>query len=194
MIEYIKGQLVSRTPTSGVVEVQGIGYTFQNSLHTFEELSQQKTVQVFIHTVIREDAHTLFGFANEVERTMFRHLISVSGIGPSSAMAALSSFRPSELQDAIVQGDVGSLKKIKGIGAKSAERIIVDLRDKIGVGEMNFDIFGGQSNTLRAEALKALGNLGFDQRKAQKVVDNILAESDDSLSIEELIKQSLKSL
>lgn len=193
MIEYLKGQLVSRTPTSGVVEVNGIGYVFNNSLNTFEALAQQKTVQVFIHTSIREDAHVLFGFADENERAMFRSLISVSGIGPASAIAALSSFRPSELQDAIVQGDVASLKKIKGIGAKSAERIIIDLRDKIG-GEMNFDNFGAQSNTLRSEALRALSNIGFDSRKAQVVVDKVIAANDESLSIEVLIKDSLKGL
>ncbi len=194
MIEYIKGQLISRSPTSGVVEANGIGYVFNNSLNTFEALSQQKTVQLFIHTTIREDAHTLFGFATESERSMFRSLISVSGIGPSSAVAALSSYTPKELQDAIVHGDVASLKKIKGIGAKSAERIIVDLKDKIGGGEMNFDNFGAQSNTLRSEALMALSNLGFDQRKAQIVVDKVIAAGDESLSIEVLIKQSLKSL
>lgn len=194
MIEYIKGQLISRSPTSGVIEVNGIGYVFNNSLNTFEALSQQKTVQLFMHTTIREDAHTMFGFASESERSMFRSLISVSGIGPSSAIAALSSYTPAELQNAIVQGDVASLKKIKGIGAKSAERIIVDLKDKIGGGEMNFDNFGGQSNTLRTEALRALSNLGFDQRKAQNVVDKVIAASDESLSIEVLIKQSLKSL
>lgn len=194
MIEYIKGQLVSRTPTASVIEINGIGYLFTNSLLTFEALSQQKTVQVLMHTVIREDAHTLYGFATEAERSMFRSLISVSGIGPSSAMAALSSFTPQELQNAILQGDVGTLKKIKGIGAKSAERIIVDLRDKIGGGEMNFDNFGAQSNTLRSEALRALSNLGFDPRKAQVVVDKVLAAGDESMSIEVLIKQSLKSL
>lgn len=194
MIEYIKGQLVSRTPTNGVVEANGVGYVFNNSLNTFEALSQQKTVQVYIHTSIREDAHVMFGFADENERSMFRSLISVSGIGPSSAIAALSSYRPSELQEAIVQGDVASLKKIKGIGAKSAERIIVDLKDKIGGGEMNFDNFGAQSNTLRSEALRALSNLGFDSRKSQVVVDKVLAANDESLSIEVLIKQSLKSL
>lgn len=194
MIEYIKGQLVSRTPTASVIEINGIGYLFTNSLLTFEALSQQKTVQVLMHTVIREDAHTFYGFATEAERSMFRSLISVSGIGPSSAMAALSSFTPQELQNAILQGDVGTLKKIKGIGAKSAERIIVDLRDKIGGGEMNFDNFGAQSNTLRSEALRALSNLGFDPRKAQVVVDKVLAAGDESMSIEVLIKQSLKSL
>lgn len=194
MIEYIKGQLTAITPTSGVIESSGIGYVFQNSIYSFEKFKNQKTVQVFIHTVYREDAQTLFGFYDEGERSMFRSLISVSGIGPSSAMAALSSYTPSELQEFIMQGDVLSLKKIKGIGAKSAERIIVDLRDKIDGSELNFDIFAGQNNTLRSEALKALRNLGFDQRKSQKVVDEVIKTQDESISIEELIKLSLKRL
>ena len=194
MIEYIDGELVQRTPTFGVIETGGIGYIFQTSLNTFESLNGKKRVKIFIHTSIREDAHVLFGFSHESERTMFRSLISVSGIGPSSAIAALSSYKPVQLQEAILHGDVASLKKIKGIGAKSAERIIVDLKDKMGGGDANFDIFGDQSNTLRSEALRALRNLGFDQRKAQTVVDKVLESSDESISIENLIKQSLKSL
>ncbi len=194
MIEYISGDLVDRTPTYGIIETGGMGYIFQNSLNTFESLAGKKSAKIFMHTSIREDAHVLFGFSDEAERSMFRSLISVSGIGPSSAIAALSTFRPAELQQAIVHGDVASLKKIKGVGAKSAERIIVDLKDKIGAGDLNFDNFGGQSNTLRSEALRALRNLGFDQHKAQKVVDNVLDKSDGSLKIEELIKQSLKNL
>jgi len=194
MIEYIKGELSNITPTSGIIDNNGVGYVFQNSIYTFEKLKNQKTVQIFFHTVIREDAHSLFGFENEQERAMFRSLISVSGIGPSSAMAALSSYTPRELQEAIMQGDVASLKKIKGIGAKSAERNIVDLRDKIDGSDTNFDIFAGQSNTLRSEALKALRNLGFDQRKAQKAVDEVIKAQDESISIEDLIKLSLKRL
>ena len=194
MIEYIKGDLVTRNPTFGVIEVNGIGYIFQNSLNTFEALGGKKTVKIYMHTAIREDAHVLYGFFQESERTMFRSLISVSGIGPASAIAALSTYTPVELQRAIVQGDVAALKKIKGVGAKSAERIIVDLKDKIGAGDANFDIFGGQNNTLRSEALRALQNLGFDQRKAQGVVDKVLEANDESISIENLIKESLKRL
>ena len=194
MIEYIDGELVNRTPTFGVIETNGVGYVFQTSLNTFESLAGKKRVKIFMHTSIREDAHVLFGFAFEAERTMFRSLISVSGIGPSSAIAALSSYKPKEIQEFIIQGDVASLKKIKGVGAKSAERIIVDLKDKIGGGEANFDIFGAQNNTLRSEALRALRNLGFDQRKAQNVVDKVLETNDESISIENLIKESLKRL
>ncbi len=194
MIEYLKGELVDRSPTSSVIEVNGVGYVFNNTINTFEALNNQKTVQIFIHTAIREDAHTLFGFATQAERAMFRSLISVSGIGPSSAIAALSSYSPKQLQESIMQGDVASLKKIKGIGAKSAERIIVDLRDKLGGEEGYFDNFGGQSNTIRSEALRALRNLGFDQRKSQKIVDETIKANDESISIEDLIKLSLKSL
>ena len=194
MIEYIDGDLVERTPTYGVIETGGIGYIFQTTLNTFESLNGKKRVKIYMHTAIREDAHILFGFSHESERAMFRSLITVSGIGPASAIASLSTYNPMELRDAIVNGDVAALKKIKGIGAKSAERIIVDLKDKMGGSETNFDIFGAQSNTLRSEALRALRNLGFDQRKAQVVVDKVLESNDQSISIENLIKLSLRSL
>jgi len=194
MYEYIKGHITFRNTSYSVVETGGIGYVFQHSLSTFEALGKQKEVQVFMHLAVREDAHVLYGFFQDSERTMFRHLISVSGIGPSSAIATLSAMRPDELQEAIFSEDVGALKKIKGIGAKSAQRIIVDLKDKLGSLEVNFDNFGGSSNTVRSEALKALQNLGFDRRKAQKVIDEVLKSADESIGIEDLIKRSLKSL
>jgi Holliday junction DNA helicase RuvA len=194
MLEYIIGNLVERTPTQSVIENSGLAYVFQNSINSFEQLAKPNPIKIYTHVVIREDAHTMYGFASLEERSMFRSLISVSGIGPSSALAALSAYQPSQLQRAILDGDVASLKKIKGIGAKSAERIIVDLRDKMGSGDVNFDNFGAPNNTLRSEALRALRNLGFDQRKSQKVVDEIMAAHDESMSIEDLIKLSLKSL
>jgi Holliday junction DNA helicase RuvA len=194
MIEYVKGALEVRTPTHVVVETGGIGYILTVSLVTFEALAGKKQVKLFVHTTIREDAHTLFGFSTEGERAMFRSLISVSGIGPSSAIAALSTFQPGKLQSAIMSGDVAALQKIKGIGAKSAQRIIVDLRDKIGRQGGNLEFINDSSNTVRSEALRALHNLGFDQRKTQKVVDEILDKSDESIKIEDLIKLSLKGL
>lgn len=194
MYEYIKGHITFRNTSYSVIETGGIGYVFQHSLSTFEALGKQNEVQVFIHLAVREDAHVLFGFFQDSERVMFRHLISVSGIGPASAIAALSAMQPSELQEAIFSEDVESLKKIKGIGAKSAQRIIVDLKDKLGSLEVNFDNFSGSSNTVRSEALKALQNLGFDRRKAQKIIDEVLKSADESIGIEDLIKRSLKSL
>lgn len=194
MLEYIKGELALRTPTHVVVDNYGVGYLMLVSLATFEALSGKKEVKLFAHTSIREDAHTLFGFYSEAERAMFRSLISVSGIGPSSAMAALSTLPPGKLQSAIAMGEVSTLQKIKGIGAKSAQRIIVDLKDKIGLGGGNLEFINDSSNTVRSEALRALHNLGFDQRKAQKVVDEILDKSDESIKIEDLIKLSLKGL
>ncbi|MCA1750357.1 MAG: Holliday junction branch migration protein RuvA [Cryomorphaceae bacterium] len=194
MIEYIKGELVARTPTHIVVETAGTGYIMAVSLSTFEALAGKKQVKILIHAVIREDAHNLYGFAAEAERAMFRNLISVSGIGPSSAMAALSTLAPGKLQSAIANGDVSSLQKIKGIGAKSAQRIIVDLKDKIGLGGDNLHFVNDSSNTVRSEALRALHNLGFDQRRTQKIVDEILDKSDGSIKIEDLIKLSLKGL
>ncbi len=194
MIEYIRGELTERTPTHIVVETNGTGYIMAVSLTTFEALAGKKQVKILTHTVVREDAHLLYGFSAEAERKMFRALISVSGIGPASAMAALSTLAPARLQSAIATGDVGSLQKIKGIGAKSAQRIIVDLKDKIGLGGENLDFVNDSSNTVRSEALRALHNLGFDQRKTQKIVDKILDENGESLKIEDLIKLSLKRL
>jgi holliday junction DNA helicase RuvA len=194
MIEYIQGELAQRTPTHVVIDNAGIGYIMMVSLATFEALAGKKQAKLYTHTAIREDAHTLYGFYSEGERAMFRSLISVSGIGPSSAMAALSTLPPGKLQSAIVNGEVGTLQKIKGIGAKSAQRIIVDLRDKIVQNGGNLEFVNDSSNTVRAEALRALHNLGFDQRKAQKVVDEVLDKSDESIRIEDLIKLSLKGL
>jgi Holliday junction DNA helicase RuvA len=194
MIEYISGQVVSKSPSTAVIETNGVGYLLHISLHTYESLSGKGTARLLAHLAIREDAHTLYGFYGEAERSMFRSLISVSGIGPTSAMAALSTYKPQELQQAITMGDVDMLKRIKGIGPKSAQRIIVDLRDKVQAGESIFEIFNESGNTIRSEALKALRNLGFDPRKAQKVVDDILDKGDESIKIEDLIKQSLKSL
>jgi Holliday junction DNA helicase RuvA len=194
MIEFISGTLISKTPAHAVIETGGVGYILNITLNTFESLSGKAPTKLLVHFAIREDAHTLYGFATSAERAMFRSLISVSGIGPTSAIAALSTLKPSELQSAIMAGDVDTLKKIKGIGAKSAQRIIVDLRDKVQGGETVFEIFNESGNTIRSEALRALRNLGFDPRKAQKVVDDILEKSDESIRIEDLIKQSLKSL
>ncbi len=194
MYEYIKGHVTVRDLGQSVIEANGIGYVFQHSLQTYEQLSGRKEVMIYLHLSIRDDAHVLFGFFQESERTMFRHLTSVSGIGPSSAIAMLSAMRPEEIQETIFSEDVNALKKIKGIGAKSAQRIIVDLKDKLASQEVNFDNFAGQNNTLRSEALKALQNLGFDRRKAQQSIDQILKNEDESISIEDLIKRSLKSL
>jgi Holliday junction DNA helicase RuvA len=193
MYEYIKGHITFRSTSYSVIENNGIGYVFNHSLNTFESLARQSEVQIYMHLNVREDAHVLYGFFESSERDMFRHLISVSGIGPASAIAALSAMSPSDLQEAIFSEDVSALKKIKGIGAKSAQRMIVDLKDKLGSQEVNFDNFAGSNNTVRSEALKALQNLGFERRKAQKVVDSVLKSADESIGIEELIKRSLKS-
>lgn len=194
MYEYLKGRITQRTPTHSVLEAAGVGYIFQHTLLTYEALGKSNENKVLVHQVVRDDAHVLYGFANESERTMFRRLISVSGIGPVAAISLLSALSPSELQNAIAHGDVATLKKIKGIGNKSAQRIIVDLKDKIGGEDVNFGDFTGERNTVRSEALRALQNLGFDRLKSQKTVDDILKSSDESISIEDLIKQSLKAL
>ena len=135
MIEYIDGELVERTPTFGVIETGGIGYIFQTTLNTFESLNGKKRVKIYMHTSIREDAHVLFGFSHDTERTMFRSLISVSGIGPASAIAALSTYSPVELRDAIVNADVPALRRIKGVGADSSVNLLADHNGKKGSGQ-----------------------------------------------------------
>ena len=192
MIEYLKGQLISRTPTNGVVEVNGIGYGFSNSLNTFEALSQQKTVQVFIHTSIREDAHTLYGFFTKVEREVFRLLTSVSGVGPSTARTMLSSMTSEEIQQAIASEDVKTIQSVKGIGAKTAQRVVLELKDKVGKldeqGSLN--ISPNTYNTTKDEALSALITLGVAKSSAEKAVDKFLKQKGGEATVEEIINMT----
>ena len=176
-----------------VIECAGVGYYVNVSVNTYSEFQGKEEATILTHQVIREDAHTLYGFANESERDTFRKLISVSGVGASTARMILSSMTTKELTTAIATGNVGALKSVKGIGAKSAQRIIVDLKDKIGVGSAGADISLSSDNTNRNEALSALVSLGFDRKAAEKVVDSILSEN-ENLAVEELIKEGLKKL
>ncbi len=193
MFEYIKGKNVESTPTYIVIENSGIAYVINVSLNTYTEVRGREECLLYIHQVIREDAHQLFGFATKPERDLFRMLISVSGVGANTARVMLSSLKPAELQEAIMEGNVNTLKSIKGIGAKSAERIIVDLRDKIGRGEKLEQIVSHQDNTIKEEALSALVMLGFHKGMAQKAVNKLYAE-EDNLSVEDMVKKALKML
>jgi holliday junction DNA helicase RuvA len=193
MFEYIKAEIAELTPTYVVLELNGIGYHINISLYCYTKLQGLKTCQLFLHQIIREDAHLLFGFASAEEREIFRQLISVSGIGASTARMILSSMSPDELIGAIAGARVDLLKSVKGIGAKSAERIIVDLKDKIGKASDNLQLFKSTDNTIKKEALSALEILGFSRKQAEKVVDKLLAEN-RSLVVEDLIKQALKLL
>lgn len=191
MFEFIEGEIIEKNPAYAVIYISGISYYVNISLTTYGQIQNLNNGRLYIHQIIREDAHVLFGFYTKLEREIFRMLISVSGIGANTARVMLSSLSPVEIQDAIVGGKVDTLKSIKGIGAKSAQRIIVDLRDKMGKGEA--EIFEIKDNTIKDEALSALTVLGFSKNTVEKVLNKILAE-EDNLAVEDLIKKALKKL
>jgi len=193
MIDYIKGNLTQLTPAFLTIETGGIGYFVNISLTTFSSLEGKSDCKILIHEVIREDSHQLFGFANSEEREIFRHLLSVSGVGASTARMMLSSLSSSEIVSAITGSDVNLLKSVKGIGLKTAQRIIVDLKDKLGKHTATGEFFSITDNTKRDEALSALVMLGFAKNAVAKVLDNLVREKKD-LSVEELIKRALKNL
>ena len=193
MLEYLSGTIIESTPAFVVLDNNGTGYFINISITTFSSLNEKKECKLFIHEVIREDTHALFGFAGKAEREIFRQLISVSGVGANTARVMLSSLTPEELKTAIASANVTVLKSIKGIGAKSAERIIVDLKDKLGKEASLEQIFTAQDNTMREESLSALGTLGFSKNMAEKAVDKILA-SNKTISLEQLVKEALKIL
>ncbi len=194
MIAFIEGTLEEKNPAYLVINCQGVGYLVHISLHTFSQLPDTGPVRVHTVQVIREDAHTLFGFSEAREKELFKHLISVSGVGPNTARMILSSMSPPEVKAAIVSNNINALQSIKGIGAKSAQRIIVDLRDRLGKEEMG----KGENlvltdNTIREEALSALVMLGFTKNSASKAIGDILKDRQgQQLTAEELVKDALK--
>ena len=193
MIAQIKGRLVEKTPTYVVIDCNGVGYEIHISLNTYSQLGDSEACFLFTHFIVREDAQLLYGFKETSERELFRLLISVSGVGASTAMMILSSLSPNDTKQAILGGDVNTLKSVKGIGAKSAERIIIDLRDKIAKVEGTDSISPLMDNTIKDEALSALVMLGFSKKPAEKALGKIIATNPD-LSVEELIKMTLKNL
>ena len=193
MIDNITGKVTELNPAYVVVECNGIGYNINISLNTYAELDRAGECKILIHESIREDAHLLFGFTSADERDLFRQLITVSGVGAGTARMMLSSMRPADLRDAILSGDVGILKAVKGIGLKTAQRIIVDLKDKIGKHSFSGEIIAFSDNTAREESLSALVMLGFARNSATKVVDNLLREN-KKLQVEELGRRALKLL
>lgn len=193
MFEFIEGNIVEITPTYLVLENNKIGYFIQISINTYAILSDEKTAKVYIHQVIREDANMLFGFASKGEREIFRLLITVSGVGANTARMMLSSLSPEEIQTAIRTDDVRTLQGVKGIGAKSAQRIIIDLKDKISKDSVGDEFFTSTNLGNREEALSALVMLGFTRKPAEKVIDKLL-KSDISMSVEQLIKKGLNEL
>ncbi len=193
MYDYIKGHITEHSPAHVVVEANGLGYFINISLNTFSAIQSQKEVQLFLHQAIREDAHLLYGFADKGEREVFRHLISVSGIGVNTARMILSSTSPAELRMAIVAENVNILKSVKGIGLKTAQRVIIELKDKLGKEPVGENFLSSLNNTTRDEALSALVMLGFVKANSQKVVDKIMSEQ-PALTVEMVIKQALKML
>ncbi|WP_430405157.1 Holliday junction branch migration protein RuvA [Fluviicola sp.] len=192
MIAHLNGRLIEKNPTNLIIECGGVGYFVKISLNTFSAIGSTENVKVLTQQIIREDAHLLFGFATSEERDVFNFLLSVSGIGPNIAILMLSSMSPNEIANAIQTEDVRSIQAIKGIGAKTAQRVIIDLKDKMLKVEWSdaTNIFVG-NNTNRFDALTALISLGFDKKSAEKAIEKI-ATGDES--VEELIKGALKIL
>ena len=193
MITHIRGKLVEKNPTYVVVETNGIGYWLNISLNTFSLLPNDEAVLLYTHLAVKEDSHTLYGFISKIEREIFRLLISVSGVGPSIARTMLSSMTTNEIQQAIASGNVGVIQSVKGIGAKTAQRVLIDLKDKILKSFAIDEEFATESNTNRNEALTALEVLGFNKKQSEKVLDKILIE-DGTATVEILIKKALKNL
>ena len=194
MYAYIDGKLSFKCPTYVVIETGGIGYHFHISLNTYSALKDQERCKLYTYLVVKEDSHTLFGFADEGEKRLFIHLISVNGIGPNTARMMLSSISPSEIQEAIVKGDVPQIQRIKGIGPKSAQRLIIELQDKLKKDGPGTLISAPLNNSSKDEALSALVMLGFNKNVADKAVEAAVRTSAEPLSVEEIIKIALKSL
>lgn len=193
MITQIKGKLVEKNPTQLVVDCNGIGYEINISLNTFSSLTSDENIKLFTHLQVREDAHILYGFSTILERAVFRLLISVSGIGTSTARTMLSSLTPSEIQHAIGSEDVPVIQGVKGIGLKTAQRVIIELKDKIRTLQGGEEIPVHKSNTIKEETLSALEVLGYSRKASEKVVDNLIQGNPDR-TVEDLIKGALNKL
>ena len=199
MYSYIEGKLAEKNPAYTVIDCHGIGYMINISLNTFSKLKDKEHFRLFTHLAIKNEATTpvgfvLYGFADKQERQLFRQLISVSGVGNTTALLMLSSLTPEKLYGAIVNGNTSVLQSVKGIGAKSAQRIIIDLKDKLEKGNMTSEILNITYNTNRDEALSGLTVLGFNKSAAERALNKILSKQETELPIEELIKEALKIL
>ncbi len=195
MISYLKGLITHKNPSFILVEAAGVGYHVNISLYTYTKIEKLETVKILTHYSVKEDSQTLYGFAEEQERRLFQLLISVSGVGPSTALIVLSSMNPEELRAAIIGEQVAIIKSVKGIGPKTAQRIILDLKDKMvkESGESGI-LVSPQSNTMREEALSALVNLGFPRPSVQRALNRVLEKDPNTPSAEQLIKLALREL
>jgi|TARA_B110000027_G_C16033656_1_gene262064 Holliday junction DNA helicase RuvA len=193
MITQLKGRMIEKSPTELVIDCNGVGYLVNISLNTFSKLTDSESVSLFTHLQVKEDSHTLFGFFEKTERNLFRQLISVSGIGASTARTMLSSLNPGEIQSAIISGNVSIIQSVKGIGLKTAQRVIIDLKDKVSLISENDQFIGNISNTNQDEALSALEVLGYSRKQTSKVIEMLINNSPE-MSVEELIKGALNKL
>ncbi|MCB0476932.1 MAG: Holliday junction branch migration protein RuvA [Crocinitomicaceae bacterium] len=191
MIAQLRGNIIEKTPTYVILDCGGVGYHVKISLYSFGLIKTEKELTILTEFIVREDAQLLYGFMESEEREMFRHLISVSGIGPNTAMIMLSSMTPVEIMNAIVGENVNAIKSVKGIGLKTAQRVIVDLKDKVSKLEITSNNIFNLNNTNRNEAFTALSSLGFEKKSIEKALDKVFV---DTMSVEELIKAALKIL
>ena len=193
MITHLEGRIVEKNPTDVVIDCNGVGYFLNISLHTFSQLPNTENVKLFTHLQVRDDAHTLYGFSSIIEREIFRLLISVSGVGANTARTMLSSLSPGQIREAIASEDVVTIQSVKGIGAKTAQRVVLDIRDKILKVYGLEDVSAVSSNTMKNEALSALETLGFVRKQAERACDMVLRENPKA-TVETIIKEALKKL
>ncbi len=193
MITQLRGRLVEKSPTSVVIDCQGVGYLVNISLFTYGQLTDDENIQLYTHLQVREDAHTLYGFSTDLERQLFRLLIGISGIGANTARTMLSSLSPSEISQAIQSDHVNVIQSVKGIGAKTAQRVVIELRDKVQAVIADAGIPAVSSNTNREEALSALVVLGYQTKSCVKILDELLS-MDAEMSVERLIRNALNKL
>ena len=193
MISHLSGKLVSKSPTALVVECNGIGYEVNISLNTYSRIIDSEQIKIFTHLQVREDSHSIFGFFDELERSVFRLLISVSGIGANTARTMLSSMPPNKVIESIQSDNVVAIQSIKGIGAKTAQRVIIDLKDKVLnlIDDNDFNV--SPNNTQREEALSALSVLGYPIKQTQRIVDSLISAEPD-MPVERIIKNALNKL
>ncbi len=190
MISHINGKLVEKTPTYVVIDCNGVGYKLNISLQTYSAI-QTENCKLLTHLAVKEDSHTLYGFYTSEERDLFRQLISVSGVGPSTARMILSTYSAEEIVNYIITADVVAIQNVKGIGGKTAQRIIIDLKDKVGKGKETSDLLFTQDNTIKEEALSALLALGFTKKVAYKKMEQVIKNHEGEITVEDLVRRSL---
>ena len=190
MISHINGKLAEKTPTYVVIDCNGFGYKLNISLQTYSAI-QTENCKLLTHLAVKEDAHTLYGFFTSEERDLFRQLISVSGVGPSTARMILSTYSAEEIVNYIITADVSSIQNVKGIGGKTAQRIIIDLKDKVGKGKETSDLLFTQDNTIKEESLSALLALGFTKKVAYKKMEEVMKNYEGEITLEDLVRRSL---